>query len=104
MPRETLSALGKPGYQTQIDSMTGETILPDEGNELLGGGGGVIWSCKHVTLTRCADRNVDPGMAFLLNFSQLVTLCPEGCILTFKTHSSESVEQCDRMIQWRECG
>jgi hypothetical protein len=99
-----VNAFDQPGCQSHTDSATGETILPDEGNDLLGGVIGVIWSDKHVTMTRCADRNNAPGMTFLRNFAELVKLCPEGRTLTFKTHSSELVEQYDRMVQRKERG
>jgi hypothetical protein len=62
-------AFDQPGYQTDTDSTTGETILPDEGNQLLGGVVGVIWS-----------------EIFWRDFAQLVLLCPEGSTPTFKTH------------------
>jgi hypothetical protein len=95
-------AFDQPGYQTDTDSTTGGTILPHESNELLGGVVGVIWSEKHVTMTRVADKSRDPNEIFLRNFAQLITLCPEGCTSPLKTHSSWLVEQWDRMIQWGE--
>jgi hypothetical protein len=76
-----------PGFRTQIDSETGETILPGEVNQLLLGVIGVIWSDHHVTMTRFADENVSPEMMILRNFAQLLSLCPEGRTLTFQTHS-----------------
>jgi hypothetical protein len=88
-----VSAFDQPGYQTQTDPTTGATILPNQGNELLGGVVGVFWSCTHVTMTSCADKNTTSEMDFLRNFSQLVSLCPEGRTLMFKTHSKELVEE-----------
>jgi hypothetical protein len=64
-----VSGFDQPGWQSHTDLTTGETILPSEGNERLGGVTGVIWSAHHVTMTRCADRNVEPGVTCLRNFS-----------------------------------
>jgi hypothetical protein len=52
-----VSAFDQPWVQTQIGPVTGERILPDEGNELLGGVVSVICSHKHIWMTRCADKN-----------------------------------------------
>jgi hypothetical protein len=48
-------------------TMTGETILPDESNELLGGVVGVIWSDNQVTMTCATDKSKDPNEIFLQN-------------------------------------
>jgi hypothetical protein len=45
---QDVSAFDQPGYQSHTDPATGVTIYPDEGNELLGGVAGVIWSYEHV--------------------------------------------------------
>jgi hypothetical protein len=95
-------AFDQPGFQTHTDSRTGETVLSGEGNELLAGVIGVIWSDHHVTMTHCTDKNVAPEMDFLRNFAQLLSLCPEGRTLTPQTHSKALIEEYDTMVQWKE--
>jgi hypothetical protein len=69
-------AFDQPGFQTQTDSTTRKTIVPGEGNELLGGVIGVISNDHHVTMTRCADKGTPADLMTLRNFAQLISLCP----------------------------
>jgi hypothetical protein len=98
-------ASDQPGFQTQTDSTTGETILPGEGNELLAGVIGAIWSDHHGTITRCANKNTPtPEMIHLRNFAMLLSLCPECGTLNFQTHSTKLVEEYDVIVPWKERG
>jgi hypothetical protein len=99
-----VSAFDQPGAQTRVDSETGEAIVAGEGNESSFGVIGVIWSDKHVKMTRCGDKNTSTEFIMVCNFAQLVTLCPEGRTLTLQTHSKWLVEEWDMMHQWREHG
>jgi hypothetical protein len=70
---------------------------------LLAGVIGVIWNDYYVTMTRCGDKSTPPELIILLNFAQLILLCPEGRMMTFQTHSKWLVAEWDKMVQWREC-
>jgi hypothetical protein len=85
-------------WQCDTDPTTSQEILPDEGNELLGGIVGVVWSNRQVTMTRCAAKDTDPRMVFLRNFSQYVTLCPEGATLMFESYSDDLVSEYDQIM------
>jgi hypothetical protein len=67
---------------------TRETAVAGEGNELLARVIGVIWSDKHVTITRCGGKNTPTELIILRSFALLIDLAvPEGSTLTFQTHS-----------------
>jgi hypothetical protein len=40
----------------------------------------------------------------LEHFAQVVSLCQEGAILTYETHSQWLVEQRDEMMKWKSVG
>jgi hypothetical protein len=86
----------QPGYQMHMDSESGQLILQGEGNELLGGVTGVIWSDYHVTMPACTCLNDDLRMTYVRNFWHCVALCPEGRSLSFETRADDLVSELTR--------
>jgi hypothetical protein len=93
--RSDIYAFDQPGYESQTGSTTGETIEAGEGNELLRGVISVVWNDRHVTMTRCADKNTSPALIYLRNCANVVSLCPEGAALTFQAYSWWLVSEWD---------
>jgi hypothetical protein len=62
--RSDVCVFDQHGYQSQIDSTTGEIIVAFEGNELLGGAIEVVWNDYHVIMTRCAYKNTAQELIF----------------------------------------
>jgi hypothetical protein len=97
-------AFDQPGFQTQSDSKTGETIVPSEDDELIAGIVGVVWNGHYPTTTRSAGQGKSGEEFTLGHFANVISLCPEGAVLSFQTHSAWLVQERDMMMQSRELG
>jgi hypothetical protein len=97
-------AFNQIGFQTENDSTRGETMSPNASNKLLGGMVGVLWNDHYITMTRYCSKGQSPDELSLEHFAQVVSLCPDGAILTFQAQSAWLVHEWDTMMQWKDMG
>jgi hypothetical protein len=97
-------AFDQPGFRSQNDPTTGETIVPSQDDELTAGIVGFVWNDHCATMTRYAGQGKSMEELTLGHFANVVSLCPEGAILMFQTHSAWLVSEWDTIVQWRERG
>jgi hypothetical protein len=62
------------------------------------------WNDHSATITRICDKSKSSEELMLQHFANVASLCPEGAILTYQTHSEWPVREWHKMVQWRDLG
>jgi hypothetical protein len=87
-----------------MDSDTGERVDYRSNPELINVASGVVWNTQGSTMLRKCDKGDDPNDLMLSLVEWAVKLVPDGCNMTYATHSDWLYEQWCDMMGWKEVG
>jgi hypothetical protein len=90
--------------ELRVSSETGERQDWSSNPELINVASGVVWNVRGSTMLRKCDKGVDPNELVLSLFEWIVKLVPNGCSMTYATHSDWLIEQWRDMLGWKEVG
>jgi hypothetical protein len=87
--------------ELSIDTDTGEQVDYRSNPELINVASGVVWNAHGSTLFRKCDMGADPHDILLSLFEDAVKLIPDGCAMTYATHSDWLYEQWSDIMGWK---
>jgi hypothetical protein len=90
--------------ELRASSETGEHQVWSSNQELINVASGVVWNVRGSTMLRKCDKGVEPNELMLSLFEGIVKLVPNGCNMTYATHSDWLYDQWCDMMGWKEVG